>query len=106
MSLAKTGRLFYNSSGFTYTTKKGGYGMGWIMSLIIGGIAGWLAGEIMKNRGGMLRNIVLGIVGGVVGNVVLGAIGISGHGVLGSIIVSVIGACIIIWLGNSLFGRR
>ena len=53
----------------------------------------------------MVRNILLGIVGGIVGNVVLGFIGIHGSGLIGSIIVSVIGSCIIIWLVNNLSGR-
>lgn len=56
----------------------------------------------MNNEGSMLRNILLGIVGGVVGNVVLGLIGIHGRGFIGSIIVAVIGSCIIIWLVNNL----
>ena len=84
---------------------------GLIIGLITGGIAGWIAGKIMNNEGSMLRNILLGIVGGVVGNVVLGLIGIHGRGfiaplttpfAIGSIIVAVIGSCIIIWLVNNL----
>ncbi len=78
---------------------------GLITGLITGGIAGWLAGKIMNNEGSMMRNILLGIVGGIGGNVVLGFIGIHGSGLIGSIIVSVIGSCIIIWLVNNLSGR-
>ena len=40
--------------------------------------------------------MILGIVGGAVGGVILGLIGISGNGVIGNMIVSVIGACILI----------
>ena len=69
-----------------------------IMALIIGGIAGWAAGQIMKSSGSLVRNIILGIVGAFVGNVVLGLIGIHGSGFIGSIIVSTIGACLVIFL--------
>ena len=47
-------------------------GMGWIMSIIIGGLAGWIAEKIMKFDTGLVMNIVLGIVGAVVGNFLLG----------------------------------
>lgn len=80
--------------------------MGLIIGLIIGGIAGWIAGKIMHNEGGMVRNIILGIVGGVVGNVVLGFVGIHGSGFIGEIVVAAIGSCIIIWLVDSISGRR
>lgn len=44
--------------------------MGWIATIILGGIAGWLA-SMMMNRDasmGILLNIVVGIVGGVIGS--------------------------------------
>lgn len=78
---------------------------GLIIGLFTGGIAGWLARKIMNNEGSVLRNILLGIVGGIVGNVVLGLIGIHGSGLIGSIIVAVVGSCIVIWLVNNLSGR-
>lgn len=67
-----------------------------IGNLVVGGISGWLAGKIMKSEGTLVRNIVLGLVGGLVGGIALGIIGISGHGFIGNIIVSVVGACICI----------
>ena len=39
---------------------------------------------------------------GVVGDIVLGLIGIHGSGFIGGIIVSVVGACILIWLSGKL----
>ena len=42
--------------------------MGFILWLIIGGIAGWIAGKVMRGGGfGILGNIVVGIVGAVIG---------------------------------------
>ena len=34
--------------------------IGWIASIIIGGIAGWLAERFMKSQMGLIMNIVLG----------------------------------------------
>lgn len=71
-------------------------------TLLSGGIAGWLAGLIMNSDGSVVRNIVLGLVGGVVGSIVLGLIGIQGRGLIGGTVVSVIGACILIWISRKL----
>ncbi len=76
--------------------------LGFIWTLIMGGVAGWLAGKLMNSEGSTLRNVLLGLGGGVVGSVVLGFIGITGHGMIGGTIVSVVGACILIWLGRNM----
>lgn len=74
-----------------------------LVTLLGGAIAGWLAGIIMKSNGSLLRNIILGLVGGVVGSVVLGIIGIGGSGFIGGILVAVVGACLLVWLGRKIF---
>ena len=72
---------------------------GLIWAVVIGLIAGWLAGTVMKGRGyGVLMDIALGIVGGVIGRFVFAMLGLSSWNVLGSIIVSFVGAVILIWL--------
>lgn len=71
--------------------------MSFIFSLIIGGISGWLAGKIMNSEGSLLRNIILGLLGGVVGGILGRIIGLGARNFIGSIIISVIGACILIW---------
>ena len=76
---------------------------GLIWAVVIGLIAGWLAGTVMKGRGyGVLMDILLGIVGGVVGRFVFGLLGLSSWNVIGSIIVSFVGAVILIWLVRQL----
>jgi uncharacterized membrane protein YeaQ/YmgE (transglycosylase-associated protein family) len=76
---------------------------GLIWAVVIGLIAGWLAGKVMKGRGyGVLMDIVLGIVGGVIGRFVFGLLGLSSWNVIGSIIVSFVGAVILIWLVRQL----
>jgi uncharacterized membrane protein YeaQ/YmgE (transglycosylase-associated protein family) len=54
--------------------------MGWIVALIVGGIAGWLASIVMRRDSsmGIFWNIVVGCVGSVVGNAVARPLGISG----------------------------
>ena len=44
--------------------------MGWIATIILGGIAGWLASLVMNRDAsmGVLWNIVVGIVGGMIGS--------------------------------------
>ncbi len=69
-----------------------------IISLVIGAVCGWLAGIIMKSGHGLLINIVLGIVGGVVGGYVFSLLGLAINGTLGTIISSVVGACLIIFV--------
>lgn len=74
-----------------------------IGSIIMGAIVGWLAGKLMDEEGGLLRNIIIGVIGSFVGSFVFGLIGLSAHGFVGNLIVSVVGACLFIWLGRKLF---
>jgi uncharacterized membrane protein YeaQ/YmgE (transglycosylase-associated protein family) len=74
--------------------------MGFITWIVVGLIAGWLAGQVMKGGGyGVLVDIILGILGGVLGGWVFGLLGIwPGGGILGAIIVSFVGAVILVAL--------
>jgi uncharacterized membrane protein YeaQ/YmgE (transglycosylase-associated protein family) len=68
--------------------------------IIIGLIAGFLAGKVMKGGGfGVLMDIVIGMIGGVIGGWVFGLVGIfSSGGLIGSILVAFVGACILLGL--------
>ncbi|MED5545416.1 MAG: GlsB/YeaQ/YmgE family stress response membrane protein [Pseudomonadota bacterium] len=54
--------------------------MGWIVALIVGGLAGWLASKVMNRDAsmGIFWNIVVGCVGSVVGNAIASNFGIAG----------------------------
>ena len=80
-------------------------GFGWIMTIILGGLAGWIAEKVMKFDTGLIMNIVLGIAGAVVGNYVLGLMNIGLGGLLGQLIVAVAGACILILAYRAFQGR-
>lgn len=74
-----------------------------IWSIIVGGLIGWLAGKLMDSKGGLLRNILLGIVGSGVGNWLAGAIGLVARNSLGSFLIGVGGACVVILICRWLF---
>jgi len=73
--------------------------MGFIYWIVVGLIAGWLAGKVMKGGGyGVVMDIVLGILGGIVGGFVFGLLELHAGGPIGSIIVSTVGAVILVWI--------
>ena len=75
--------------------------MGWLVTIIIGGVCGWLAGSIMGSKdNGLIINIILGIIGGALGNFVFGLIGIHFYGLVGNIIGGVLGTCLLIGIGR------
>lgn len=74
-----------------------------LASLIVGGLIGWLAGKLMNCRGGVLRNILLGIVGSGVGNWLAGTVGLVARNSLGSLLIGVGGACVVILVCRWLF---
>ena len=76
--------------------------MRWLLSILIsvllGALAGWLAGRIMKRDGSFLRNLILGICGSVVGGIVAGALHIGGDSLLAQMLISIGGACLILFI--------
>jgi len=82
--------------------------MGIISWIVLGAIAGFIATLILGTREGILMTIILGIVGAVVGGFLAGAFlnlkdptGIN----VETIVVSVIGAIIVIFVANLLMGN-
>ncbi|WP_100260148.1 GlsB/YeaQ/YmgE family stress response membrane protein [Qipengyuania seohaensis] len=80
--------------------------MGWIIALIVGGIAGWLASLVMNRDAsmGIFWNIVVGCVGSVLGNLIAGPLlGVSGSvqefSVTG-LIIAVVGAVVLLGIAN------
>ncbi len=75
---------------------------GLLVALLIGAVSGWLASQVMKGRGmGLVGNIIVGIVGGVLGGWLLGQFGLhisTTSWVLNSIVTSVIGAVVLLWV--------
>jgi len=72
--------------------------MGWIISLIIGGIVGWIASIIMKTNAqmGIIANVLVGIVGSWLGFWLAGALGLAPAGGILRFIVALVGASLLI----------
>jgi uncharacterized membrane protein YeaQ/YmgE (transglycosylase-associated protein family) len=76
--------------------------MDFIWFLLIGLSAGWLAGQLVKGGGfGIVGDIIVGVIGSLLGGYLFSVFGVStGTGLLGSLVVSTIGAVFL------LFGLR
>jgi uncharacterized membrane protein YeaQ/YmgE (transglycosylase-associated protein family) len=78
--------------------------MGWIATIIIGGIAGWLASMVMNRDAsmGILWNIVVGIIGGIVGSWIGNFTGFlsSDAGWIMYLVTAVIGAVVLLGIVN------
>jgi uncharacterized membrane protein YeaQ/YmgE (transglycosylase-associated protein family) len=71
--------------------------IGWIASIIIGGIAGWLAETVTHSNMGLLTNIILGIIGAALATWLFGLLGIRLEaGWLSYLISGFVGACVLI----------
>lgn len=85
--------------------------LGWIIAIIVGGVAGWLASMVMARDAsmGIVLNIVVGIIGAVIGNWLLAPLLGFGGSIqefdLGSFVIAILGAIILLAIVN-LFQRR
>jgi uncharacterized membrane protein YeaQ/YmgE (transglycosylase-associated protein family) len=84
-----------------------------LVSAVVGGVAGWLAGLMVHGKGfGTVRNVIVGLIGGVIGGAIIGFINRS-TGIdinlppdwMGQIIVSLIGAVVLLLALRLLFGK-
>lgn len=86
--------------------------MGWIIALIVGGIAGWLASKVMNRDAsmGIFWNIVVGCVGSLIGNALSGPVfGIRGsvqEFSLTGLIIPFIGAVVLLGVVNMVQRRN
>lgn len=81
--------------------------MGLIAWIILGAIAGLITDLIMGERDNFVITIILGVVGGLVGGFIASALGlgaVSGLNIY-SVVVAVVGACIVVALYRALFRR-
>jgi uncharacterized membrane protein YeaQ/YmgE (transglycosylase-associated protein family) len=78
--------------------------MGWIITLVIGGIIGWLASIVMKTNAqmGMIANVIVGIVGSWLGFWLAGLLGFGAGSPIAGYIIAVIGAAVLIGILKAL----
>jgi uncharacterized membrane protein YeaQ/YmgE (transglycosylase-associated protein family) len=74
--------------------------MGLIITIIVGAIVGWLASIVMKTNAqmGSIANILVGVVGAWLGTWLAGLLGIAATNVIVSVVIAIVGACILIAL--------
>ena len=74
--------------------------MGWIITLIIGGIVGWLASVVMKTNAqmGLVANVLVGIVGSSLGFWIAGLLGMEPTGGILRFVVAIAGAALLIFI--------
>jgi uncharacterized membrane protein YeaQ/YmgE (transglycosylase-associated protein family) len=81
--------------------------IGWIASILIGGIAGWLAELVTRSNMGVLTNIILGIIGAALATWLFGLLGIRlQDGWLSYLISGFVGACVLIFATRLLAPNR
>jgi uncharacterized membrane protein YeaQ/YmgE (transglycosylase-associated protein family) len=88
-----------------------GGGVGWIGTIIIGGLAGFIAEKITKSDMGLLMNIIVGIIGAYIGAFLANAIGLrlgeffSGW-FWGNLLVAVVGAVLLLIVVKAVRQKR
>jgi uncharacterized membrane protein YeaQ/YmgE (transglycosylase-associated protein family) len=87
-----------------------GGGVGWIGTLIIGGLAGWIAEKITRSDMGILMNILVGIIGAYIGAFLANLLGLRLGEVFsgwfwGNLLVAVVGAVILLFVVKAVRGR-
>ncbi|MCR5809415.1 MAG: GlsB/YeaQ/YmgE family stress response membrane protein [Clostridiales bacterium] len=74
-----------------------------LVELVIGALCGFAANKLMKgDSSSILKNLLLGIVGGLVGGLIGNLLGVGGGWITG-ILLSIGGACLVVWLVRKLF---
>jgi len=82
-----------------------------IIYLIAAAVVGWVASEIMKDRASLLINIVVGVVGAFLAGYLISPlvgvppISVGGAFSIGTMLVSLVGAVIVIWIVHLLRRR-
>ena len=84
--------------------------MGWIIAIVVGGVAGWLASIVMRRDAsmGIFWNIIVGIIGALLGNAVLAPLLGFGGSIqtfsLGAFAIAILGAIVLLGIVN--LGQR
>lgn len=82
-----------------------------IVALFLGGLVGWMASMIMStnDKQGCIMDILVGVAGSYLGRLLWKEFGInafSGHSLVDTLVVSVTGACVLLFLLKLFFTTR
>lgn len=75
-------------------------------AVVIGILAGWIAEQVTGRDHGLVTNLVVGIIGAFLGAVIANALNIGFAGFWGSLIVSTVGAIVLLAIVGMVRGRR
>ncbi|MCW0209290.1 MAG: GlsB/YeaQ/YmgE family stress response membrane protein [Achromobacter sp.] len=75
-------------------------------AVLIGILAGWIAEQVTGRDHGLVTNLVVGIIGAFLGAVIANALNIGFAGFWGSLIVSTVGAIVLLAIVGMVRGRR
>jgi uncharacterized membrane protein YeaQ/YmgE (transglycosylase-associated protein family) len=79
---------------------------GFIVWIIVGGIAGFLASKVLTGKGmGLLWDIAVGILGGFLGGWLAGFAGIAATNIVMDIVIAFVGAAILLVVFRALTHR-
>jgi uncharacterized membrane protein YeaQ/YmgE (transglycosylase-associated protein family) len=73
-------------------------GVGFLGAIVIGLIAGWIAEKVMSRSHGLLMNLAVGLVGSLVGAFLAYLAGFTYTGFWASLVVSAIGAIVLLFI--------
>lgn len=80
--------------------------MGFLIFLIVGGLAGWLASKIVQSTSlGVIGNIIVGWIGAGIANFLFGSDIALSDPTLGTFALAVVGSIILLFVVN-LFTRK
>ncbi|HIS34733.1 MAG TPA: GlsB/YeaQ/YmgE family stress response membrane protein [Candidatus Avirikenella pullistercoris] len=75
--------------------------------LLIGLVTGYIANLIIKGSGsGLIINLLVGILGGLLGGWLFSLFGLIPVGTFGSLITSIIGAIVLLWIAAIIRPKR
>jgi uncharacterized membrane protein YeaQ/YmgE (transglycosylase-associated protein family) len=77
-----------------------------IGAVIIGILAGWIAEQVMGREHGLITNLIVGVVGAFLGAFIASALNIGFAGFWGSLLISTVGAIVLLALVGMFRGRR
>lgn len=79
----------------------------WLGYVLIGLVAGWLGSLIVKGSGsGWIVNLVVGVIGAILGGWLLSLLGLSGHGLLWTLLSATGGAVVLLLIVGLITRKR
>lgn len=80
-------------------------GVGFFAALIVGILAGWVAEKVMARNHGLITNLIVGVIGSFIGAFLANALDITYSGFWASLVVSALGAILLLFIVGLFRGR-